>query len=201
MKKFVFLLGIVIILFCGCESAPEETGTFDYDAMDKKFGQMQEEAPEEIEDTESFDDEFDSIYSVIKEYAEDLIEKNVENCISAFPEEFLQMIMEERACSREVARGIAISKIEEHFHSKEREYREILEIWDDVTHRIRIEDIKHFSQRATLKEIYLGYGVKIQEAAVVEFTVEAGAKREMGEIRLVKLESGNWALDMSFFEI
>ena len=198
--RFFILLMLVSVLLCGCQDVPEETGYFDYDAMDKEFGQMQDEDNDE-DDMALYEEDMEEIQSDVKWYAEMLVSKSSELCVDYFPRQFIEMIMNERGCKKEVAKGIAISKIEEHFHRLERDYREILAVWTQVPHEVTIEKIRVFSQLSSLKDIYASYGVTVEDAIDIDFIVSAGRYKAPGQIRLVKMDYGMWEVDMSYFEI
>ena len=200
MMKIFIILVIISVLLCGCRYVPEETGTIDYDAMDKKFGQMQEEETVS-NDMALYEEDMEEIQSDVKWYAEMVVSKSAELCVEYFPRQFIEMIMSERGCKKEVAKGIAISKIEEVFHNIERDYREILAVWTEVPHEVTIERIKVFPQLTSLKDIYGSYGVTIEDAIDVDFIISAGRYKAPGQIRLVKMDYGMWEVDMSFFEI
>lgn len=199
MKKIAFFLGLTAALLCtGCDSVPEETGSFDYDAMDKQFGQMQDE--EVKNDIALYEEELDEISDIVGKYADNLVTKDSRACAESFADEFLSMIMNAKGCGRREALDIAEESIEVVFQTKEKSYRELAKEWS-IGHKTEIKKICGFSQMSTLKEIYAGYGVKITDAIDVDFTLQTDSQESTGEIRLVKLPSGEWKPDMSFFEI
>lgn len=201
MKKILLLLLMSATVLCGCEKVPEETGTLDYAKMDEEFGQNKNENTELSDDSELFEEDLDEIEEIVEEYAEMLVEKDAEGCADTFPESFIKAIADEKGCSEDVARGIAAGKIEETFNKKEYKFRAISSLWNDESHSIKIERIKNFPQRSALKSIYLGFGVGIEDAIDIDFLVTVTEESQKSDIRLVKLENGDWEIDMGYFEI
>ena len=117
MKIFILLV-LISVLLCGCQSVPEESMNFDYDAMDKKFGQMQEEEIES-DDMALYEEDMEEIQSDVKWYAEMLVSKSAKLCVSYFPRQFIEIIMDERKCKKEVAEDIAIGRVEEVFQGED----------------------------------------------------------------------------------
>jgi len=149
---------------------------------------------------------------VLEEYINQLVSKDVDGCVASMPQEFITMIAKQMSCDDSVAREVARDMVEKLFYTKEILYRDIEELWAEQPHKVTIERIDVYPKKDVLFEIYQGYDVVLVDAINIDYKVTLNETEDEAEneteneinkydrVRFVKMENGEWELDLSFVE-
>lgn len=202
MKKsllFVVMLTAATVFLCGCTDEPEETGEFDYEAMDREFGQLkEEEIPKE--DQEFFDEEAVEIKSEVYDYARCMLDRDAARCVEMMPRNFIAGLAKNAGCSEAESREIVETYVKQFFNGLDPKYSDLADRRDSGDdYSVELKSVARYYQESTVIKKYADIGIEVTDVADIDFYITVNNKSQDADFRLVKLESGEWKFDMNFF--
>ena len=201
-KLLAVLFMLAVFMLSGCtDIAEEETGTLNYEQMDKEFGQYKEPEENETDDSLEFAEDIPVITAEIEEYTECLLTGDASRYAKAFPNDYIIAIMNQEGMTWDDSVEYSISRVWKIFNTVENKYKTIKELQAEHGYSVEIESISRFSKEEQLLKIYESYGIKLTDAIEVDYKIISNDKSAEAYLRLVKTENGKWEPDMSYFEI
>ena len=196
MKKICILMGLLMVLLCGCDSKPkqEETWFMDFDEKDREFGQFQTGSRD---NTKEYAADYGAIHAVVDEYVTYIMKDDAKSLVKTFSPKLIEYLGLVNGVSFETAKEIAEERVLETFEKTD--VKDLYNGWKSGAHNTEITKIRIFSQRAELKDAYLTCGIKILDAVNVDFNVTVGGDERNARIRLVKNADGSWVADADYF--
>lgn len=202
MRKILAVLLLAVLMLCGCtDIADEETGTLNYEQMDKEFGQYKEPEEEKADASLEFAEDIPAITEEIEEYSECLLTGDAQRYAKAFPNDYIIAIMNHEGMTWDDSVEYSISRVWKIFNSIENKYKTVMELQKEYGHSVEIEKINRYSKEEQLLNIYEGYGISLTAVIEVDYKIISEDKSAKAYLRLVKTKNGKWEPDMSYFEI
>ncbi len=201
-KLLAVLFMLAVIMLSGCtDAADEETGTLNYEQMDKEFGQYKE--PEENREDASleFAEDMPAITEEVTEYTDCLLTGDARRYAVSFPNDYIIAIMNQEGMTWDDSVEYSISRVWKIFNTIENKYKTVMELQKEYGYSVEIEKITRFSKEEQLLNIYESYGIKLTAAIEVDYKIISEDKSAKAYLRLVKTQNGKWEPDMSYFEI